>query len=316
MAETKLSESVLSNRSRCREELASVPRLGKPSNSCSVFQTEGPKRRCPSCERTFQWAETKLSKVSYPTDRAAGKSWLRSLGLESRATVARSSRPRDRSVAVPVVNGLSNGLRPSYWKRLIQPIALPEELASVPRLGKPSNSCSVFQTEGPKRRCPRCERTFQWAETKLLESVLSNRSRCREELASVPRLGKPSNSCSVFQTEGPKRRCPRCERSFQCVATKLLESVLSNRSRCREELASVPRLGKPSNSCSVFQTEGPKRRCPVVNGLPMSCDQAIGKCLIQPIALPEELLRSLGLESRATVARSSRPRTEAPLSPV
>ncbi len=159
----------------------------------------------------YLMCSTELLESVLSNGSRCGKSLLRSLGLESRATVARLPDRGTEASMSPVWTVYLMFSDRAIGKVYPTDRAAGKRVASVPRLGKPSNSCSVSPDRGTEASMsPVVDCLSNVFRPRLLESVLSNGSRCREEFASVPRLGSRATVCSVFQTEGPKRRCPRC----------------------------------------------------------------------------------------------------------
>ncbi len=165
------------NPSSTSNMVASFSRFGEPSNSCSAFQAEGPKQLIPRCRRLSlsglgnqvllrTWSlrslgsETEPQLLGFPSRGTEAthsplptfvvkrpwnpsllRTWsLRSLGSENRATVARLSKPRDRSILLPAADVFSlSGIGTQVLLRTLS--------HRFSRFGEPSHSCSAFQAE-------------------------------------------------------------------------------------------------------------------------------------------------------------------------
>ncbi len=125
---------------------------------------------------------------------------------------------------------------------LIENVGSREACASVPRLGKPSNC----RSSGPRDRS-------DVASIGTCYRMCLNRKRWQPgSVRFGPSAWKAEQLLLGPPDRGTEATWLRSELVNECV---LIENVGS-----REACASVPRLGKPSNCCSVLRTEGPKRR--------------------------------------------------------
>ncbi len=121
------------------------------------------------------------------------------------------------------------------------------------------NCCSAFQAEGPKQTLT--GRLLVWLREFPIHWSwdIGRTDRTGDTRPSVPRSVRPSNCCSAFQAEGPKQtlsgRLLVWLREFPIHWSRDIGRTV----RTGDTRPSVPRSGRPSNSCSAFQAEGPKQ---------------------------------------------------------
>ena len=173
---------------------------------------------------------------------------LRSLGLESRATI-QFTNVSERNVRHCVGRMVHTGLH----------------IASLPRLGKPSDYSIHQRVRRNLRRC------------------VGRIVRTGLHIASLTRLGKPSDyCCSAFQAERAKHRLLAVQ---QCVRTEPSTLRWSNRSH-RFTNRFAPSAWKAER---LFNS-------------PTRPNGTYDVALVELFAPVCRSLRSLGLESRATMA--------------